>query len=188
MILDVSSLFGFVVMLFEEFLRDARNKAGFSSLESVVSFAKEEYGEDASLLSKSMLSLYERGETKTVKPDVLRLLAALYGVQYKELAILWFSSRYKVEFATSKQSGFSTQKTKDSCTLKGPTNDARDDIKIINLAELERTQANLPLKTQVGVAATRFLDDGVFFDMVSKNINRGIKYYYLMPDLSLIHI
>jgi len=167
-------------MKFANFLKQNRLQAGYTSLDSACEAIKEELGAE---ISKSSLSLYERGEVKYCKPETLRLLAAFYNLSYEELALLYFESQYDVELKKNKKyKTFISRSNKSNCFLKGPTNDPRDDIQIISLAELERTQAELPLKSQVAVAATNFLDDHIFFEMVSKNIKRGIKYHYLMPE------
>ena len=167
-------------MEFGNFLKQIRLEAGHTSLDSACEAIHEELGEK---ISKSSLSLYERGEIRYCKPETLRLLAAFYNLPYEKLATLYFESQYQVELKKGKKhKTFITSSNKSSCFLKGPTNDSRDDIKIVTLSELERTQAELPLKSQVAVAATNFLDDHIFFDMVSHNIKRGIKYHYLMPE------
>jgi len=49
-----------------------------------------------------MLSLYERGEVMTLKPQLLWLLGQVYGVPYEELVRRWVTARFGVNFRATR--------------------------------------------------------------------------------------
>jgi hypothetical protein len=162
--------------VFAQYLRESRIKAGFKSLAEAVSAANKSKLKGA-ILSKAKLSQYERGVIDTIKPEVMRLLAATYQVHYQELAQRWFNDRYCLE--QSKNS-----KIVVNLPALGQVNLTANDeqIGLISLEALKSIQADVPKGTRVIVSAIRFLDDTIFFDMVLNNINKGVIYYYLQPE------
>ncbi len=162
---------------FPKLLRELRLRAGFQSLSAVVSAAKPVAGTETAL-SKAKLSQYERGIVETIRPEILRLLAKLYGVPYDILASFWFKERY----------GVGDQSTEETPTLQVPKSGCMRieqgdaSITLVSLDVFQREQAQLPKGSFVIVATRRFLDDTVFFEMVSSNIARGVRYIYIHPD------
>lgn len=172
---------------FGNFLTRSRRSTGFKSLENAVDFARSEYPNDPGLVARSTLSLYEQGKITNIKPIVLRFLSKLYKIDYHELATYWFEATFGFEPQSfSSDESFIVESNAELCALRGPTIDPRDNIEIVPLSTLEEKQSNLPAGSQVGVAATDFLDDHIFFDMVSSNIERGVRYFYLLPELERV--
>ena len=169
---------------FGSYLIEIRHKAGFRSQDSALAAARKKF-KSTKVLSKSMLSLFERGEVMTVKPEVLRLLSRLYNVDYKEMAERWFEERYGISgFYSSRKEQFVKQA--DQSLAKLSLRDSDQDLTIISLEYFEKLQSKLPKGTEVGVVSSIFLDNTVLFDMVAKNISRGVIYRYLMPEHSKV--
>ncbi len=153
-------------------LGELRLRAGYSSLDAVVRKAEELHGQGTQLVSKSMLSLYERGEIKTPKPETLRLLAELYRTSYEELAQCWFEERYAL-------SGISLDRAAPVQKLRGPTEEA--EASMYTLQKFKETQAALPEGSQVAVCAVNFVEHEFFLELVGENLLRGIQYHFLVP-------
>jgi transcriptional regulator with XRE-family HTH domain len=164
---------------FGEYLLDLRRKAGNKSLDEVVDlYSIEARTRGMASLSKSMLSLYERGKIDTPKPDTLVVLAKLYGVPYEALATAWFCDRYNIS-----QKDQSLLVKQDNGQMRIPAPNGNGGVTLITIDRHRRNQAALANGSEVAVAATNFLDgEGEFFDLVSNNIKRGIKYRYLLPE------
>jgi len=162
---------------FSVLLKELRLQAGFASLSAVVAAAQKTDNKEPAL-SKAKLSQYERGAVDTIRPEVLRLLARLYKVPFETLATAWFKDRY----------GVADESTQGTLSIALPNSTqvrlelGEDYITLEGLEEFQRRQATLPKGTYVVVATRRFLDDTVFFDMVARNITRGVRYIYLCPE------
>ncbi|MBI3255601.1 MAG: helix-turn-helix domain-containing protein [Candidatus Andersenbacteria bacterium] len=90
---------------FGEWLRQTRQRTGFRSLKQVVEAEKKELEPGRSqLLSRSMLSVIERGKVNSLKPEVLWVLARLCRVPYEEVVRRWVLARFAVNFSEAKPS------------------------------------------------------------------------------------
>ncbi len=163
-----------------EMLKQRRIAAGFPSLDAAVRALR---GKDrAGAISKAMLNLLERDAVASVRPEILRKLASLYRVPYAELAMAWFCSRYElsVDDVVATHT-FIESVDQDSASLLSGSGDYGP-IEIISLSRLEEIQGKLPAKSHVCVAAVKFLDDGPYYQMVTRNLLRGVSYAYLLPE------
>ena len=167
---------------FGSYLQGLRKLAGFTSLDAVIQALDETNDSQSPSISKSMLSLYERGELGSVRPEVLQALSHIYRASYEDLAHRWFAERFCVSLRSSENSKILEAIEEHSLSLVGPAESDSTRIRLIDLEELKKTQKELPKNAQVGVAAINFLDDNTFFDMVLENLKRGIVYYYFMPE------
>ena len=169
---------------FGSYLVKLRHRAGYRSQDSALEAARQKF-QGKKVFSKSMLSLFERGEIMTAKPEVLKLLAELYEVEYDELAERWFEERYNVKgFYKARDEQFIKQANPQRALLHVDNED--EDISIISIQHFEKLQSELPKGTEVGVVSSEFLDNTILFPMVSKNISRGVIYQYLYPDESRV--
>jgi transcriptional regulator with XRE-family HTH domain len=162
---------------FPKLLKRLRVEAGFSSLSAVVLAAKRA-GTSGVVLSKAKLSQYERGTVETIRPEMFQLLAKLYHVSFDSLATAWFRDRYGVTGEALGQSQTITLPSSGQLRLE----QGADAVTVTSLEEFQHQQGRLPKGAYVIVAVRRFLDDTVFFDMVSANIARGVRYIYLCPE------
>ena len=146
---------------FGQQLVELRVQAGYSSLDKALIALKQRRTKIT--LSKSLLSLYERGQIKALRPEILRALAALYGVEYEYLATCWFEARYLQRLP---------QISERKIFLDS----------IVSVEDMTKEQSSLRKDSQVGVCAMSFVDDRMFYDLVRNNLARGIKYTYLIPE------
>lgn len=153
------------ISAFGQYLTELR-KAADLSLDEVVALAKRR---KTGQVSKSALSLYERGEIKNPNPEMLQALAAIYQVPFEELAQKWFNQRFS--FAATSES---------KLTLPGAIG-GKNKIELVLPAEHVALQAKLEPGSEVAVCAVDFIEDK-FFDLVLKNIKRGVRYHHLVPE------
>jgi transcriptional regulator with XRE-family HTH domain len=166
---------------FPDVLKRHRIAAGYQSLSQVVLAAerltKGPKGPKVAL-SKTKLNQYENGLVDTLKPDTLRLLAKLYNIPFQRLATAWFSERYGIDESRSGELSLSLPEA-GTLELTG----GNQSISIIGLDCFKRKQSELAKGSYVIIATRRFLDDTpVFFEMVARNISRGVRYLYLCPE------
>lgn len=83
---------------FGNWLVELRLRAALRSQDTVIEAARGQFPEFTSPrpLTKSMLSLYERGEVHSLKPRVLWVLGHLYGVPYEEMVRRYVNARFGV--------------------------------------------------------------------------------------------
>lgn len=165
--------------LFGEYLSKLRREAGFESLESVVTKARR-ISSGAKGLSRSMLSLYERGELGSANLEVLRQLAKIYRVPERDLLARWVKARYGIG-SVSNENSIVRFSDSTSCSLIPRAGAEEPLVKLISLDRFRHEQGELPKGTRIAVAAMGFLDDSVFYEIARNNIKRGIEYIYLIP-------
>lgn len=84
---------------FGRWLVRLRLRADFKSQDAVIAAIKRglpQGSESQRSISKSMLSLYERGEIQTLRPWILWVLSQLYCVSYTLMIQCWTEARYHV--------------------------------------------------------------------------------------------
>lgn len=169
---------------FTKYLKLQRKIAGFSSLESVIYALKENFPDSPNLIGKSTLHGYETGSIKNISPETMRLLASIYNISYKELANKWYENRYEISLNYQDNYEIKTpilSTDSRTVTLKGPLPGKKTSITIITMDEFMRIQSELPNDAEVAVAVDYFIDGTELYDIVSKNIKRGISYTYVLP-------
>ena len=120
---------------------------------------------------------------RAVKPELLKLPAGLYGVPYDTLALRWFRERYEPSAdCFFSERGLVASSREDECRLRFGSGASEYLLPIVTLSHLQASRASLPEGTEIGVAAMRFLDDNIFYEVVSSNLRCGIKYLYLLPE------
>lgn len=153
------------VSAFGAYLTELRNGAGLS-LDMVVAASKNKKG---GKISKSALSLYERGETISPSPELLETLAEIYKVPFRQLAEAWFTQRF-----------FPEDKKKTPLTLPGTLQTGKQ-IRLVLPEEHIEIQKSLEAGSQVAVCAVDFVEER-YFELVLGNLKRGIKYHHLVPE------
>jgi transcriptional regulator with XRE-family HTH domain len=161
---------------FGKYLLRLRESQGLSQDDVI---AKAKSGAAAQILSKSTLSLYEQGRIHALRPAIAHILATIYKVPYQELVSRWTKEVFATQSSIASEA-FILSASEDSCTLRGPSEN--NQMTIISVDELRRTQENVPVGTEIGVATLSFLDNDIYFEMVSENIRRGVKYFYVLPE------
>lgn len=157
-----------------------RKRSSYSSLEEVVTALQENFPELRRGISRSMISLYERGKILNANPELLKAIAKLYKADPDALLARWVSGRYSLRAPLDESScvAFAERLT---CRLR--VSEAGD-VSTIGLTALKRfkeEQGALPDGTKVFVVAMAFLDDSVFFETVRSNLLRKITYTYVLP-------
>jgi len=163
-------------MAFPQYLKECRLNAGFNSLAEAIDAASRQKRKGPGL-SRAKLSHYECGRIETLKPEILRLLATLYGVPYVELATRWFNDRYEIGAEEIQSS-----RLYSSHPLHVETSDPQRKLRLLSLELFKERQSLLASGTRVLVSAPHFLDDSIFYDMVLKNLTKGVIYYYILPE------
>lgn len=158
-------------------------RAGFKSLGTVQASIASEYASHPGAVSKAMLSLYERGEIGSPRPQTLALLAKLYKIPYEEMVTRWCAARFGIpSLAPRADETIVSRAGANECVLGAIPEDAIEGISIVTVHRLQEMQSKLPNDSAVGVVSIRFLDDNVLFNMVADNLERGIRYSYLLPE------
>lgn len=86
---------------FGRWLVRLRFRANFHTQDAVIAAIKKGLPQESRtrrFISKSTLSLYERGEIKTMRPWILWVLSQLYRVPYALMIRCWAEARYHVQF------------------------------------------------------------------------------------------
>ena len=163
---------------FGDYLKELRLAAGYISLSDAVLAASKTPYKNVKL-SKAKLSLYERGQVDTIKPEALQLLATIYNISYAEISRRWFFERY---------GGLESDLTLSAYDIRLPLKHElsikieNQSISLISLSQFELLQSRVPPGTQILISSNRFLDDTIYYKMVLKNIKRDVRYLYLLPE------
>ena len=160
------------------YLKSARLSAGYSSLDTGTEAINSQLSDRK--FSRSTLHLVEKGKISDLDPSLLKALCTSYNISYEDLVRRYIAEKYEIETQTFLSGGSQVlEENQNTLSLKGSGDKS---IQILNLEHFEKIQSDLPPESIVGVSAHSFLDDSIFFDMVSKNILSGIKYYYHLPS------
>lgn len=119
-------------------------------------------------LSKSLLSMYENGNMRDIDDCNMTTLSLVYGIPHKTLVEMLCSQKYKIQL-TANPIGASSAV------------DLLSDVTVLSLNDLQERQESLSNNATVVISADDFLDDDIFYGLVSNNINRGIRYAYHIP-------
>ena len=166
---------------FGQYLKQLRINAGFKSLQKAIDYY--ENTKEVKVFSKASLNLIERDSFVNLSPEQLRFFSITYKISYEEIALSWFKHRYSIsEIDLIVRDSFVRDLTSETISLTVSTNQRKETLDIVSLNELMRKQSKLPRNSKVGVVTSRFLDDDIYFTMVTKNLLKDIKYIYLLPS------
>ena len=171
-------------------LRDAKNW----SLAEAVKMQSSVGIPEKDQFSKSTLAVMEAGSNRSIKKSVFEALAKIYSDDnqtnyddiYRKLVTKWMDYQF---LSGSETTSLVLDDNSEKVTLKNPLMSKKGvnpkslkPIEIISLSELQRRQGQLQRKDRVYVLATDFLDDDIFEDMVVENLQKGVRYYYGLPQ------
>lgn len=138
-----------------------------------------------------------RHHAQTIKPDVMKALAWVldqnlqkmvsrwtidaFGLPENDIVKLHDKTGVVLEISNEWKKGRKSERYQDH-DIHNAARNIPTDISLITLDEFRNIQGNLPFGSRVYVAATDFLDDDVFFEMVVQNFRKGVRYFYFLED------
>lgn len=177
---------------FGTYLKSLRNARGFT----LADVALDVGDKLNSKVARTTISAIEGNRVNSIKPLMLEALAAVLGTSYDDLVRRWTSHTYNVKNSNKIIKLFND----DGVVLNVPNEwnsetiyeDSRestrrhvDDLSIISLTTFRDIQGELPAGSRVYVAATDFLDDDMFYQMVLGNFKKRVEYFYHIENYAL---